>query len=93
MTKNTYVMSAKKEHIVQEKLDLDNKITALGALVKGPNWLTFKRRERRILEQQLDAMEVYSFLLDSRIKFLKKAEQIKAEQIKAEQIKAEQIKP
>jgi hypothetical protein len=67
-----HTVSPLEKRVVKEKLDLDKKISALAAFLKGAKRTDLLRRDKRILEQQLDAMEVYSFLLDSRIKIFRR---------------------
>jgi hypothetical protein len=48
-----HTVSPLEKRVVKEKLDLDKKISALAAFLKGAKRTDLLRRDKRILEQQL----------------------------------------
>jgi hypothetical protein len=55
--------------VVQEKADLDVKLTALKSFVAGDIFPTINKAEQERLVRQVEAMEQYSSILGERIEF------------------------
>lgn len=57
-----------QQRVVDEKTDLDDKITKLDAFITTPTCLALLFGERSRLKHQLDVMREYSGILGDRIK-------------------------
>ncbi len=60
-------MEQYQKRVVAEKVELDNKISALDSFTKGPQWHTTPDEEQIRLRRQLGHMEQYSAVLADRI--------------------------
>ena len=61
-------MEAYQERVVQEQADLKEKITRLAKFVaQSPLFSTLPDEERQLLNQQLDIMGQYQWVLEQRI--------------------------
>ena len=60
-------MEQYQKRVVAEKVELDNKISALDSFTKGPHWHTVSDEEKIRLRRQFGHMEQYSAVLADRI--------------------------
>ena len=57
-----------QERVVQEKTELDSKLSKLVEFIDGPNFGAISTPERRRMLRQEDAMRIYSSILEERIR-------------------------
>ena len=60
-------MEAYRQRVVQEKKDLDEKLSKLDEFIIGPTFASVRPEEQRRLNHQYSVMEGYSAVLGERI--------------------------
>lgn len=58
---------AEKQKLLDDKSELDSKISALDRFIRSTNYMALERISRSLLREQLEAMREYSGILARRI--------------------------